>query len=191
MSHRVLLGLLLLLMQACTQIPRTPSHPVAAPQEATQSFVLNGRMAIRHRGESSSANVRWEHVAGGDDILIMAPLGITLAHVRYGVEGVVMESGGKQYHSRDVETLMDNIIGWHLPLEEMSAWAQAKAYPGSQFEAGKNEDGQLVWLEQDGWIIRYQRYQGNEPRSLPSKMLLRHDDLDVQLIIDEWGQPEL
>jgi outer membrane lipoprotein LolB len=180
----LLVCLLAALLQACAHAPRLPQ--AATQQEVEQSFVLNGRMAIRHRGEHSTATVRWEHQPGRDDILLLAPLGITVAHVRHNAGGVTMESGGRQYQSRDVESLMDSVIGWHLPLDELYAWARGRAYPGSIFEAGNNEHGQLAWLSQDGWSIRYQRYQGEAVDSLPLKMLLRHDDLDLQLVIDEW-----
>lgn len=155
-------------------------------RDSEKSFVLNGRIAVNHHGERSSVSLRWVHKPGSNDILLLAPLGITVAHIEHTATGVLLEANGRQYRSRDVETLMDEVIGWHLPLDEMYTWALARPYPGSFFDVESNDNRQIVRLRQDGWEIRYPRYQSAAEDSLPLKLLLRHNDLDLHLVVDEW-----
>jgi outer membrane biogenesis lipoprotein LolB len=41
-------------------------------------------------------------------------------------------------------------------------------------------------LQQNGWEVRYLRYDGDVADSLPSRLQLSRDELQVQLLIDEW-----
>ncbi len=175
-----------LLLQACVHAPQVPKAANLTQHDLVQSFVLNGRIAVNHHGERSTVSLRWVHKPGSNDILLLAPLGITVAHIEHTASGVLLEASGKQYRSRDVETLMDDVIGWHLPLDEMYTWAMARPYPQSPFDVESNTNKQIVWLRQDGWEIRYPRYQSDAEDSLPLKLLLRHNDLDLQLVVDEW-----
>ena len=70
---RRLLQLLPLLLAGCISAPQLPQPLVRPPGEA--AFELNGRIAIKHDGERSSANVRWIYRAADDDILLLAPFG--------------------------------------------------------------------------------------------------------------------
>lgn len=176
---------IVLLLQACAHVPQQVVVPMSR-HDVERSFVLNGRIAVNHHGERSTVSLRWVHTPGSNDILLLAPLGITVAHIEHTATGVMLEANGKRYHSRDVETLMDEVIGWHLPLDEMYTWVLAHPYPGSPFEVESNADQQIVWLRQDGWDIRYPRYQSTAADSLPLKLLFRHNDLDLQLVVDEW-----
>lgn len=177
--------LLVVGLAGCAQLPSSPQS-AAVTRAVGQSFVLNGRMAVQHHGERTSVNLRWVHQADGDDILLMAPLGLTVAHIQRNAQGVVLEAGDKRYQETDTERLMDKVIGWHLPLDEFYAWVMARPYPATPFEIGRNEFQQIDWLRQDGWAIRYQRFLGAEPDSLPQKMWMKHDDMDLQLVVDEW-----
>ena len=181
----VLVLVLVLLLQACAHAPRQAATAMTQ-RDSEKSFVLNGRIAVNHHGERSSVSLRWVHKPGSNDILLLAPLGITVAHIEHTATGVLLEANGRQYRSRDVETLMDEVIGWHLPLDEMYTWALARPYPGSFFDVESNDNRQIVRLRQDGWEIRYPRYQSAAEDSLPLKLLLRHNDLDLHLVVDEW-----
>ena len=181
----ILVFAFVLLLQACAHVPQQAAAPINR-QDVERSFVLNGRIAVNHHGQRSTVNLRWVHTPGSNDILLLALLGITVAHIEHTEKGVLLEANGKQYRSHDVETLMDEVIGWHLPLDEMYTWALAHPYPGSPFKVESNTDQQIVWLQQDGWEIRYPRYQSTAADSLPSKLLFRHNDLDLQLVVDEW-----
>jgi outer membrane lipoprotein LolB len=41
-------------------------------------------------------------------------------------------------------------------------------------------------LRQDGWEVRYLRYADNKADSLPKRMQLSREDLQLTLLIDEW-----
>src|SRR5574340_438414 len=60
----------------------------------------------------------------------------------------------------------------------------ARVYRDAQIE--RNRNGQIAVLRQDGWEVHYQRYPDSKPDSLPMRLQLDHEGLQVQLLIDEW-----
>jgi outer membrane lipoprotein LolB len=61
---------------------------------------------------------------------------------------------------------------------------------GMEAEGGalveRDELGRISVLRQDGWEVRYLRYADNKADSLPKRMQLSREDLQLTLLIDEW-----
>jgi outer membrane lipoprotein LolB len=160
---------------------------VLRPAEAEQkSFVLNGRIAIRHDGDRSSANIRWTHRAENDDILLLAPFGQTVAHIHSDAQEVVLDTADKHYTAQNTEELTQQVLGWHLPLAGLRYWVLALAAPESKASIEHDANGQVSIMQQDDWKISYTRYAAQTPDSLPLRINLQHEGLELQLLIDEW-----
>ncbi len=184
----LLLGLLALLggCAGSTVVPMQ-SRPAQAEQAP---FAFNGRVASRHEGQSNSAGVRWTHRGDTDEILLLAPLGQTVARLKGDARGVVLEADGKYYAAKDAESLTEQVLGWHLPMAGLRYWVLALPAPGSIAEMERAADGRISVLRQDGWEIRYLRYASEAPDSLPLRLTLQRDGMELKLLIDEWeSQP--
>jgi outer membrane lipoprotein LolB len=176
---------LLLMLGGCASAPsvsvlQRPQHPELS------AFAFNGRVAVRHDGERTSAGVRWTHRGASDEILLLAPLGQTMARIYSDGQGVSLEESGKTYTATDAEALTERVLGWHLPLSGMRFWVLALPATGSESVVERAENGQLAQLRQDGWEITYTRYAAEAADSLPLRMNLRRDGMEMQLVIDEW-----
>jgi outer membrane lipoprotein LolB len=175
-----ILLLLALLSGGCAS--QRPVEPQFAPQ-----FVLNGRISINHQGERHSSGLHWTHTAQSDEMLLLTPLGQTAARVYRDAQHATLDNGEKHYQANDVETLMQQMLGWHLPVAQLHQWVLGVADNGSPAEILRDENGQLTLLRQNGWEIRYLRY--NDADKLPARMQLNLDGLQMQLLIDDWVQP--
>lgn len=183
---RRLFPLLLLLLAGCTSVPPVP-QPLTRPAGAAQKpFVLNGRIAIRHDGDRSSANIRWTHRAEDDEILLLAPFGQTMARIHSDAQEVVLDTADKHYTAQDTEKLTQQVLGWNLPLAGLRYWVLALPAPESEAAVEHDANGQISTLKQDGWEIHYTRYAAQTPDSLPLRMSLRREGMELQLLIDEW-----
>jgi outer membrane lipoprotein LolB len=177
---------LLLLLAGCASAPPV-SQPVTRPSSAEQKpFVLNGRIAIKHDGDRSSANIRWAHRREDDDILLLAPLGQTVAHIHSDVQGAVLDTADKHYTAQDPEELTQQVLGWHLPLAGLRYWVLALPAPKSKSSIEHVANGQVSILQQDGWKILYTRYAAQTPDSLPLRISLQREGMELQLVVDEW-----
>ena len=183
---RRLFLLLPLLLHGCASAPPAP-QPIARPAQVGQiEFALNGRISIKHDGERSSSNMRWTHHRAEDEILLLAPLGQTVARIHRDAGGVVLDTSDKHYNAQDTEELTQRALGWHLPLEGLQYWALALPAPDSKASIEHGENGQVSVMYQDGWAIRYTRYAAQLPDSLPLRMNLQREGMELQLLIDEW-----
>jgi outer membrane lipoprotein LolB len=172
------------LLGGCTLMPPAPAARPVQPEAA--AFALNGRIAVRYNGARHSAGLRWVHSVQSDEVLLLAPLGQTAARVYRDATGAVLEDGERHYQAADAESLMQQVLGWHLPLDGLHHWVLALPAADSQAEIERDAAGRIAVLRQDGWEVNYQRYAGEAADSLPSRLQLSRDNLQVQLLIDEW-----
>ena len=146
-------------------------------------FDLAGRIAARHGSEAFTGNLAWRHATSGDDMLISTPLGQGVARiVREGEAVQLTTAEGKQYSAPDAESLTERTLGFRLPLEGMADWVQGRASAETQARTEKGPDGKLRTLEQRGWKVEYQEYEGERP----SLMRLTYQGIQLRLAISEW-----
>ena len=116
-----LLLLLAALLGGCAGLSSNP--PAAIPaQLASATFAMNGRISANHQGKRHSAGLRWMHQMSSDEILLLAPLGYTVARVYRDDQQATLEDSDKSYQAEDAETLMEQVLGWHLPLNGLHQW---------------------------------------------------------------------
>lgn len=181
-----LLWLCLASLTACSSVPEKQSVRASASNQ--HGFVLNGRVAVKQDEKHFSGGVRWTHEFSNDEILLLAPLGQTVARIQRDAQGVTLTSAEAQHHAQDVETLTQQVLGWRLPLSGLQTWVLAQP-SHTAFSVQRDPQGRLSTLQQDGWNIRYTRYASDAADSLPTRLLLQRDDLEIQLLIDEWLTP--
>lgn len=153
-------------------------------------FALNGRISVTHREKHDSAGLRWTHLAQTDEILLLAPLGQTVARVysdtRRDIQQATLDDGEHHYQADDAESLMEQVLGWHLPLSGLHQWVLGMPDGDGPAQIERDGDGRIKSLQQSGWEVRYLKYADASPDSLPARMQLNHEDLQVILLIDEW-----
>lgn len=178
------------MLGGCGALPNTllsPSPVVVRPASPLVTvFTFNGRIAITRRAEKQSAGLRWEHTADDDELSLLAPLGQTVARVHRDQVRATLQHQGKHYEAANVESLMAQVLGWHLPLAGLHRWVLGVVADGAADLVERDAQGRLLLLRQEGWEIRYLRYADESATALPVKLELKREDLSVILIIDEW-----
>lgn len=172
------------------------TEPVAGTAGArSANFLLTGRVAVTGGKESFSGGVQWRHADGGDEILLLSPLGQTLAQIQLNPDGASLTTSEHQsYYAADVEGLTEEVLGWHLPLAGLQYWVQGVNSPVTASEIDLDIDSRVVAIRQDGWDIDYSNYfsasavrvtQAQTAR--PRLLRLKRGDLQIKLIIDAWN----
>ena len=175
-------------LAGCSTVPPAPVLPMA--EHAPAVFSLNGRIAVRFRDQSSSGTVRWHHTPTTDAVALLSPLGQTVTEVNRDANGVTLiDSAHKSHQAANAEALTEDMLGWPLPLSGLSYWVTGQAQPGTAFQVDRDADRRPKLLTQNGWQINYTGWQDVAGQSLPHKLSLQREGLQIRLVADEWVLP--
>ncbi|BCK88279.1 outer-membrane lipoprotein LolB [Sideroxyarcus emersonii] len=172
----------ILLLAGCATAPVA----VHRQAQADAPFTFNGRVAVKQGEQRDSAGMRWVHRSDEDEILLLAPLGQTVARIHRGAGEATLDASGKHHAAQDVEGLMQQVLGWQLPLSDLRYWVTAVPAPDGEFDIERDANGQVKVLRQQGWEISYSRYAAMAADALPLRLKLQRDGVQVLLLIDEW-----
>jgi outer membrane lipoprotein LolB len=72
-------------------------------------------------------------------------------------DGVVTleTSQGKKYTASSPELLLQNNLGWSMPVQGMTYWLLGLPVPELPFQAQYDQGHRIVSLAQSGWMIQY------------------------------------
>lgn len=171
---------------ACARMP-APERAWAPPP--AEDWALDGRIAVRSRGEGWHASLRWVQTGAAFRIELSGPLGQGAVRLWGDPGGVSLErADGLRDRAADAAALLERHTGWVLPVDGLRFWVRGLAVPERPARWDHDAGGRPLRLQQDGWDIRYTAFQ--EPpadAALPRRIELVRDGLQARLIIDRWA----
>lgn len=156
--------------------------------ENISAFSLSGRMAVQTEKRGFSGSLRWKHTEEGDYFALYSPLGAQVAEINSNKDGVTLTTNDrKTYKADDAETLLQQTMGWSLPLRGLTDWVIGRPTSSTYEAIDSDAQGRLTRLKQDGWDIEYPSYKTVEGTDLPGKIVLKSPQLDLKLLVENWG----
>lgn len=169
-----------------------PPPPVGSWSEHQQQMThlthweLSGKIGIRSPDENQSANLFWRQQDQVYSIEMTGPLGQGGARITGQPGNIKISVAGEgDFQAGSPEELLQDTLGWSVPVEQFQWWVRGLPAPSSPFRQ-QISNNRLSELVQDGWHVRYLRYKEHVPYTLPGKIRLSHDTLSITLIIKEW-----
>lgn len=158
-----------------------------AKLQAVQSWQMRGRVSIKSLDkafDSLSANVFWRQQDQFYDISLFGPVGLGAIKL-LGQPGqtVLTDNQNHQYKAESPESLMQQQLGWSLPVSQLYYWVRGLPAPERIDQLYISPDNRLESLEQDGWIITYQTYQYINHIWFPRKIVLKAQNIKVTLLV--------
>ena len=194
---RILL-LAALFLGACATQPVPPSA-TSAPTNASinqqhlaalatiKSFSLKGRLGVVTQKQGFSGSIEWQHQQASDNIDVYSPVGGKIANIAKTADGVTLtDQKGHTIKAQDAESLTNMTLGFKLPLAGLSDWVLGKPTASKIDDATWDEKGQLLTLKQDGWDIGYENYIEINGLTLPNKIVLKSDKVNLKLLVEKW-----
>lgn len=191
--------LLLLVLCSCAVTPPQPAPEVdpaalraerEARVQAIREWSFNGRVAVRGpEVDPRSVRMRWD--ANGDlhRLGFMSPLGQRLAELEFDGDAATLRLPKEEpRHARSAEALLEEALGWTPPVRGLVYWVRGLPRPeGVRERQVDDERGRPVLLEQDGWLVEFDRWEETSGVELPRRLTLRHTRLQVRLLVDGWS----
>lgn len=181
---RLIAFALVLAMAGCAFIVPAPA-PAKPPAVEDSHFEVDGRFAVRFRGDGGSGRIAWNHLPQSDDLTISNPLGQGIARIvrRDGIY-TLTTSQGHNHSATDPDQLTERVLGWPLPISGLPFWLRGLPAPGQPSETEGVNFERLTELRQSGWTIEY--LSRHHPHGLPERVRIRRGDLDIRLVLEEW-----
>lgn len=161
---------------------------------AQTSRAYHGRFAVQYVDQNGTqrnayGNFDWQEAGDTVTLQLRNPLGQTLAIVTSSPASASLELPNRQPLTADnVSTLMQNAMGFALPVEGLRYWLQPSPAPTSKAktEQDPQDPARLKEIRQDGWTIDYLAYADAPATGLKRVNLSREEPpLDIKLVLDQ------
>lgn len=155
--------------------------------EPLQAWLINGKLGVRAPQESGSGTLYWEQEGERYDIRLSGPLGRGATQLQGDNRGIVLDIAGQPtLYADSAEELLEQQIGWRLPVEHLLWWVRGLPAPDSPSRLQLDTESRLARLNQSGWTIEYSRYQAVGDLQLPQRMQLSGHDVLLTLVVTNW-----
>jgi outer membrane lipoprotein LolB len=167
---------------------RTAPPPTGWEQRAGElqnagRWQLDGRAAVALGTQGWQASLNWRQADNAAEVHLSGPFGIGALVLKQTSEGLSMNGGPP---SDAVMSLVQEKLGFDLPIENLHYWLLGVPNPGSAFDLSRNDQDRAKSLSQAGWSITYDRYMPVAGDLLPARLVLTAGDVRVRIVIDHW-----
>lgn len=193
--QRYWLILLLCSVSACTTVPsrdperldRAALQKRAGQLEAIVSWGLVGKISMDDGDQGGSGRLQWEVKPGLSELDFHGAMGRGAWHLQVGPEGAWLQmADGTEQTAPAVSELIQEQIGWPIPLDALQWWVRGLAAPGVTENETLGSDGLLISLRQFGWSVDFNRYDAFDGMAMPVRLDAKRDDYRVKLAISRW-----
>jgi len=191
---KILHLVLFLFLSACSTLTPPSSKPLDLSwkerQQALEQFKswqLQGVIAVQTPSDNGSANLTWKQNAQTYTISLFGPLGSNAVQIQ-GKPGLVIlqTAQGQSSHAANPEQLLYNQLGWKLPVSHLYYWARGLPVPTLPAEQAFDNHHRLIKLTQQNWQLWFKQYAVFHQKELPTKIILRHPQLNIKIVIYQW-----
>jgi outer membrane lipoprotein LolB len=186
---------LLLLLNACTGVSvkesdsgnkeayRNRAEKLAAISE--WGFV--GKISLDDGEQGGSGKLRWDVQADHSELDFYGALGRGAWNLTIDPDRAVLrEANGTEQTAADVNEVVQDRMGWRLPVDALQWWVRGLAAPGVIEDERFDSEGLLISLHQFGWSVDFSRYDSRDVLALPIRLNATRDNYRVKLAISRW-----
>jgi outer membrane lipoprotein LolB len=190
-----LLLLAVSLLSACSPLPKVEDslktqlwieHQITVSK--IQAWNIKGRVAVKNDKESGTVTLHWNQLASDYELRFIAPLGQGSYILKGSPDRVVMEGPKNTVYVADTpEQLLSEELGWNVHLDGLKYWIRGLPEPNINYsELLLDDQGRLKNLEQSGFHVSVSRYSDQDGVSLPNKLSIKSDRIQLKVIIQNW-----
>ena len=156
---------------------------------AMQQFSLQASVGVKSPAESISGNLRWQQQSKTQYSARLSNLGISLFELTQDSNGSEIRIKGESYRAADTSTLLLQLSGWSMPLQDMPLWL--RGLPGTNGRAIKRDEfGRIVAFnltDSTGiiWQLEYQSFF-SDSLALPKRIVLSSSDSQIKVVVRSW-----
>lgn len=161
-----------------------------AKLSAINDWTLSGRIGVIENQKGWHASLYWNQQGQAYSIELIGPLGQGRLRIRGNEREVTVRTADGQVLSAPrPEQLLEETVGFRIPVDGLVYWIRGLPDPSQRRLLKGDQQGRLLRLEQNGWVIEYPRYMQVADLELPAQIRARRGDVQLKLVIKKWDLP--
>lgn len=147
-----------------------------------------GRIAIRTQAEGGTVNFDWHQKGDTAKIVLNAPLNQGTVELLGNPDMMLItDSAGHRQLTSNPGASIEQLTGWKIPINALPDWIRGLPHDQSA-TVQVNDNGRLLALRDDGWLIDYESYMAvpGHDLTLPRKITVSRNDIRLRLMIESW-----
>jgi outer membrane lipoprotein LolB len=185
----------LILLSGCAAMRPTlvTTTPLATWQqqqsqvERLRAWQLSGRMGVHLPNRNLLTSLVWSQQPQQYQITVYSPLNLGSVKIIGNDNRVTLwKTATESVSAASPEQLMQNELGWQLPISNLHYWVRGLPAPGSASQKQFDTAGHLIVLQQQGWTIHYRAFQTVQQIELPSRMELNNNVMRIRIVVQQW-----
>lgn len=154
---------------------------------AIDEWGFSGKISLDDGDQGGSGRLQWDVQADSFELDFHGAMGRGAWHLQVDPERAVLkEASGEQRTAASVNDLIQERIGWPLPVDALQWWVRGLAAPGMVDAEQFDSRGLLLHLDQFGWSVDINRYKTFADLQMPIRVDARRDNYRVKLAISRW-----
>jgi outer membrane lipoprotein LolB len=178
-----------------------PVHHVGPlPERAyNESIDIGGRFSVQFqhadKPESWSGSFSWTQSPQLTTVTLQSPFGQTLATIVVDRNSATLTQSGKPpRRAVNVDALVQDALGWPLPIANLRDWLQGYAFDAKSERITATPQLTEPIATRDGWRLRYVSWQDDNEigaRDVPKRIDMERTtaeagDVQMRLVISTW-----
>ena len=192
------------LLSGCTSMATrdVPTTSTAAFPYQDNLFIA-GRINIQYQqiqqngqdseAKSVSTNFEWLQTESDTTVSLISPLGQTIATIKQNTFGASLQQAKEPLRTApDIDTLLNDTLGWPLPMAGMRNWLQGYAINRQGQRAAIPSHGQTLLA--DDWQLHVVSWQQEAEQIFPKRIDLQRQttqagEVKLRIVIDQRKNP--
>jgi outer membrane lipoprotein LolB len=187
---------ILLFLNACTGVSIKDTGPAnrqayqqrVGKLNAIQEWGLLAKISLDDGDQGGSGKLQWRVEPGGSELDFHGALGRGAWHLQIEPgHAVLTEANGDIQSASSVNALLQDRMGWPIPVEALQWWVRGLAAPGEVEDQQIDSEGVLISMRQFGWNVEYSRYDNSAVVAMPKRLNATMNDYRVKLAVSRWN----
>ena len=183
------------MLNACTGVSvkdTSPGNKKAYKEHAemirtVSEWGLVGKISLDDGDQGGSGRLQWDAQPEKSTLDFHGAMGRGAWHLQISPQGAVLrEANGDEQSAPGVNELIQDRMGWPIPVDALQWWVRGLAAPGVIENEVFDAEGLLLSLDQFGWRVDFNRYEVIDGLSLPKRLNAHRDNYRVKLAISRW-----
>lgn len=154
-----------------------------------QDWDIKGAFSIQQPNHQVIANYQWQQHQRHYIIRIYSSLDLASITLEGDAnQASLVNNKGQIFHANSLSQLMQQQLGWQLPVNNLQYWIRGLIAPGKH-HAQYSSQGLLQNLTQAGFSINFTGYQRFQQFNVPRLINISGHNIDLRIAIKSWQQP--